>query len=83
MGISRIKHPFWGTPIYGKPQILYAYMYIIYIYIYMCVCVFVCMYTYIYIYMCVCIDPLWGVANILSGPAWLSRTTDIDIYIYR
>ena len=59
MGISLIKHPFWGTPIYGKPHILYAYV-------------------YIYIYVCVCVDPLWGVANILSGPAWLSRTTDID-----
>ena len=46
----------------------------------MCFCVYV--YIYIYIYVCVCIDPLWGVANILSGPAWLSRTTDIDIYIY-
>ena len=33
---------------------------------------------HICVYMCVCIDPLWGVANILSGPAWLSRTTDID-----
>ena len=47
IGIPLINHPFWGTPIYGNPDM---YIYIcIYIYIHMYI--HICIYTYIYIHI--------------------------------